>query len=197
MIEMKQSIERTLSRSKGFTLLELLIAVAITGVLATATLSFFSGMHNQSVTQRNVAEMQDLSRATLMEIKKTLRMGGFKLTGHPPYEIFGTTLGVYMSRSQPVDTIWYFLEEYNESEYAALTDLPEGRRLWRLKKQTNSGLPDIFSDFIVNVRYTVIDSVNVEITVTTQTPMKDMGWRADNGYRTYVSQERVRIRNIG
>ncbi|MCK4657056.1 MAG: hypothetical protein KAT85_08470, partial [candidate division Zixibacteria bacterium] len=71
------------------------------------------------------------------------------------------------------------------------------RQLWRLKKQTNSGLPDIFSDFIVSVQYTVIDSVNVEITVTTQTPMKDMDWEADNGYRTYVSQERVRIRNVG
>lgn len=197
MIEMKQSIRTSFRCSRGFTLIELLVAVAMTGVLTTAALSFFSGMHNQSVTQRNVSEMQDLSRASLMEIKKTLRMGGFKLTGHPPYEIFGTTLGVYMSGSQPVDTIWYFLEEYNESEYAALPDLPKGRQLWRLKKQVNSGLPDIFSDFIVNVQYTVIDSVNVEIKVTTQTPMADMDWKADNGYRTYTSEERVRIRNVG
>jgi prepilin-type N-terminal cleavage/methylation domain-containing protein len=183
---------------KGMTLIEILVALTLTGILATAALSFFSGMHNQSVTQRNVAEMKDLARASLMEIKKTLRMAGYKLApGHAPFEVFGSTLGVYYSNTQSVDTIWLYLQEFTDSEYSTLVKLPKGRRLFRLMRLTNSGLPEPYSDFIVNLRYSVIDSVNVEISVTTQTPKHDMDWPLNGGYRTYSTSERVKIRNAG
>lgn len=184
---------------KGISLIEILIATFITGVLATAALSFFSGMHNQSVTQRNVAEMKDLARATLMEMKKTVRMAGYKLPeGHAPYEIFGgTTIGVYSSQTQPVDTTWLYLQEFAEYEYAQLCDLPDDRQLFKLMKMVNSDPPDIFSDFIVRVQYTAIDSNNVLISVTTQTPKHDMDWPLNNGYRTYTTTEQVKIRNAG
>jgi hypothetical protein len=183
---------------KGISIIEILIATFITGVLATAALSFFSGMHNQSVTQRNVAEMKDLARSTLMELKKTVRMAGYKLPeGHPPYEIFGTTIGVYSSQTKAVDTTWLYLQEFAEFEYDQLYNLPDDRQLFKLMKMVNSDPPDIFSDFIVNLQYTTIDSNNVLISVTTQTPKYDMDWPLNNGYRTYTTEERVKIRNAG
>jgi hypothetical protein len=179
------------------TVIEVLIAVLLTGILATAALSFFAGMHNQSVAQRNISEMKDLARASLMEIKKTVRMAGYKLDGHPPYEIFGSTIGIYFSRANSVDTVWYYLREYTDGEYAMLYELPEGRELFKLMKQVNSNLPELFSDFIVNLQYTVIDSVNLEVSITTQTPKYDMDWVEDGGYRMYTTVDRVKIRNAG
>ncbi len=183
---------------KGMTLIEILVALILTGLLATAALSFFSGMHNQSVTQRNVAEMKDLARASLMEIKKNLRMGGYKLPpGHVPFEVFGSTLGIYYSQSQAVDTVWLYLQEFSDAEYSTLAELPHGRRLFKLMKLTNSGVPEVYADFVVNLQYNVIDSANVEISITTQTPKYDMDWQSDGGYRMYTTAERVNLRNAG
>lgn len=194
---MKYFHKKAFGSVSGMTLVELLVAVAITGILATASLSFFSGVSNESFTQENVSEMQDLSRATLMEIKKDLRMAGFKLQNHAPYEIFGSTLGIYTSQTNAVDTTWFYLEEYTPSEYAAMKDLPAGRKLYKLMKQQDSGVPSIFADCIVGIEYTVIDAANVDIKVTTQTAKKDMDWKFNNGYRTFSVEEQVMIRNAG
>lgn len=183
--------------NSGVTLVELMVALVTTSILATASLSFFSGVSNETVTQENISEMQDLSRATLMEIKKDLRMAGYKLEGHAPYEIFGTTLGIYTRQTNPVDTTWYYLEEYTPGEYATMTDLPAGRKLYKLMKKHNSDVPELFSDCIVGIQYTVIDSANVEIKVTTQTAKKDIDWKFHNGYRTFTVEEQVMIRNAG
>jgi prepilin-type N-terminal cleavage/methylation domain-containing protein len=197
MVNMKFLNNRVLAGTAGLTLVELLVAVLITGILATASLSFFSGVNNESITQENVSEMQDLSRATLMEIKKDLRMAGFKLRNHVPYEIYGSTLGIYKRQVNPVDTIWYYLDEYTAGDYASLPDLPTGRKLYKLMKQSNSNVPELFSDLVVGIQYTVIDSANVSIKVTTQTPKKDMDWKLNNGYRTFSAEERVMLRNVG
>jgi len=194
---MKYFYKRAFGSVSGMTLVELMVAVVTTGILATASLSFFSGVSNETFTQENISEMQDLSRATLMEIKKDLRMAGYKLQNHPPFEVYGTTLGIYTRQTQAVDTTWFYLEEYTASEYATMIDLPAGRKLFKLMKQENSGVPSLFADCVVGIQYTVIDSANVDIQVTTQTAKKDMDWKFNNGYRTFSVEEQVMIRNAG
>jgi len=85
-------------RQAGFTILEVLVAGLITGILAMSSFQFYVSMHNQTLTQEEVSDMQTNCRASLHEIGQTLRMGGYKLSDtHNPFEITGDSL--YDSRS--------------------------------------------------------------------------------------------------
>ena len=180
---------------RGISVLELLIAALITGVMTTVAFQFLVAMQNQSEAQQNLSEAQLLCRNSLMDIKKNLRMAGYKITGHPAYEVKGDTLAVYVSRSQPVDTILYYLQEFNDGEYATMPDLPEGRQVYRLMKQTNSDPPGEFADYILNIQYDLTDPSNVVARVTTQAPRPDEDYPSFNGYRSYSLSERIKIRN--
>jgi prepilin-type N-terminal cleavage/methylation domain-containing protein len=194
---MRDYIVRKAMSEGGVSLVELLIAVVLVGIIATAAFGFFAQMHNQAVTQRNVAEMQDLCRANLEELKKSIRMAGYKLpAGHPAFEIFGSTIGIYCSDSLPVDTLWYYLDEYSQYDYDQIPDLPAGRKLFRLMRSHNTEPAELFSDLIVSLRFLALDSANVMIRIETQTKLPDMDYPFDNGYRTYAMQDAVRIRNV-
>jgi len=192
---MKRFTKKIFRCQRGISVLELLIATLITGVMTTAAFQFLVTMQNQSEAQQNLSEAQLLCRNSLMDIKKNLRMAGYKITGHPAYEVKGDTLAVYVSQSQPVDTILYFLREFNDGEYASMPDLPEGRQVYRLIKQTNSNPADEFADYILNVLYDLTDPSNVIVRVTTQSPRPDEDYPFFNGYRSYSLSERVKIRN--
>ena len=192
---MKRYTKKIFRCQRGISVLELLIATLITGVMTTAAFQFLVTMQNQSEAQQNLSEAQLLCRNSLMDIKKNLRMAGYKITGHPAYEVKGDTLAVYVSQSQPIDTILYFLREFNEGEYASMPDLPEGRQVYRLIKQTNSDPADEFADYILNVQYDLTDPSNVIVRVTTQSPRPDEDYAFFNGYRSYSLSERVKIRN--
>ena len=192
---MKQFTRKIFRCQRGIGILELLIAMLITGLMTTAAFQFLVVMQNQSEAQQNLSEAQLLCRNSLMDIKKELRMAGYKLTGHPAYEVKGDTLAIYLSQSQPVDTILYFLQEFSEGNYAAMPDLPEGRQVYRLMKQTNSGLPNEFADYILNIQYDLVGPSNVIVRVTTQSPRPDEDYPSFNGYRSYSLSERVKIRN--
>ena len=51
--------------SKGYTLIELLIALFLTGVITTAGFHFYVKMHNSALTQEEISDMQQKSRASL------------------------------------------------------------------------------------------------------------------------------------
>ena len=103
---------KKLKNSGGFTLLEVLIASIITGVITAAAFQFYVRIHSQAEAQYDLSEAQHLARASLHDIKKTLRMAGYKLpTGHEPFTVSGDSLIVYMQGTQPVDTIIFALEE--------------------------------------------------------------------------------------
>lgn len=185
-----------LRNSRGTSILEVLIAALITGLITTAAFKFYTAMHHQAETQYDVSEIQHLCRASLHDMKKTLRMAGYKLTGHPSYEIKGDSLAIYFSASQPVDTILYFLEEYTDDEYAQVPDLLQGKQLWKLMKQRNSFPAVVFSNCITDINYTAVNSENMIIVITIQTSRSDDTYSTNNGFRTYSLMERVNIRNM-
>ena len=192
---MKHFINKISRCQKGVSVVEMLIATLITGIVTTAAFQFLVTMQNQSSVQQDRSEAQLQCRNSLMELKKSLRMAGYKISGHAAYEVNGDTLAVYMSASQPVDTVLYYLGEFSEAEYARLPNLPEGRQLYRLMKRTNSAKPDVFSDFVLNVQYDVTDPTNLVVRLTTQTQHSDDDYPFFNGYRSFSQSERVKIRN--
>lgn len=186
---------RILLSQSGVTIIELLTALFITGVITTATLQFYIKMHNQSEVQQLVSDSHLICRNTLADIKKNLRMAGYKLTGHPAYEISGDSMGIYRSEINPVDSLLYYLEEFNTEEYSGVPNLPTGRKLYKLLKQVNSDSPAILADYIVSLRYVVIDPSNIQVVVVSQSERADEDFNQDNGYRTFTLSERIKIRN--
>ena len=80
----------------GVSLVELLIAVLLTGILTSASFQFYSSMYIQSEAQFDKSEIQNICRVSLSEMKKTLRMAGYKLdAATPPYVINGDSLKIY------------------------------------------------------------------------------------------------------
>jgi hypothetical protein len=154
-------------------------------------------MHAQSETQYNVSEMQHLCRTSLYDIRKSLLQAGYKLTGHPPYEISGDTLAVYYNGLQPVDTIKYYLVEFTPAEYDNVPDLPAGNQLYKLVKKVNSAAASVFADFVTDIIYNQVDSANVVVTINVQSFRSDDSYAPNDGFRIYSISERIKIRNVG
>jgi len=75
--------------NKGFTLLELMIAMAIAGIVAAAILMAFNSQQKTQVTQQLVVEMQQDLRAALYLMQQDVRMAG-----HDPLWVDGNADGV-------------------------------------------------------------------------------------------------------
>jgi hypothetical protein len=125
-----------------------------------------------------------------------MRLAGFKLVGHPAYEINGDTLAIYFSETQPVDTVLYFLQEFTDAQYRPVQDRPKGLKLYQLMRQQNSKVAGIFSDFITGMRVQAVDSANVLVTITALTAKRDDDFKQNNGYRSYSLIERIHLRNM-
>lgn len=182
--------------NRGFTLLEVLIAVFITGIISTAAFQFYSKAGHQSEVQYDISEMRQLCRSCIFDIRKTLRSAGYMIPGHVPFEIKGDSLAVYFSDTQPVDTTLYFLQEISDSAYQKIPGLVTGMKLYFLMKQLNSNPPVIYADFITNASYTLMDKSNILVSLTTQVPRGDDTYQTNGGFRQFTISERVNIRNV-
>lgn len=68
-----------LNSNKGFSLVELLIALFLTGIVSTAALNFYVDEHNSMLAQRNVSDMQQNLRVCMEEITMRARNAGASL----------------------------------------------------------------------------------------------------------------------
>lgn len=193
-----KTIKKIRSCQRGFSILEVIIAALITGILAASSFQFYTKMHGQSETQFNVSEMQQLARSSMYDMRKNLLQAGYKLSGgHVPYKITGDTLAVYYSITLPVDSIQYYLVEFTSGEYAQVPELPSGDKLYKLVKKVNSGVPAIFADFISDVNFNQVDSANIIVTINVQAMHADEAYAPNSGFRVYSVSERIKVRNVG
>ena len=181
---------------KGYTILELLIALIITSIIIAATFRFYTTMQHQSEVQIDVSEIQHLCRASLFDIRKTLHMAGNKLSTHAPYEIIGDSLAVYFSETKPVDTVLYFLEEFSAADYVKAPNLQSGQKLYKLMKKRNSNAAVIFADFITVVNFVAVDPTTIVVTITAQASRQDDKLSTNGGFRTFSLGERVNLRYL-
>ncbi|MCP4686308.1 MAG: hypothetical protein GY867_12795 [bacterium] len=177
-------------RSKsGITLVEILIALFLTGVLSLSALRFYSDMHNHALTQEEISDMQQNSRATLQELSRTLRMAGYKIGGHTPFLITGDSLWVFYNDVTPVDSVLYYLVD-NTGD-----DVVEAHSK-SLMKKVNSGPAALFSEHIHGLSYRMINTSTVEINLEVHTTKADETYAEHEGVRTIELAERVHLRNV-
>ncbi|UCD95271.1 MAG: prepilin-type N-terminal cleavage/methylation domain-containing protein [Candidatus Zixiibacteriota bacterium] len=189
---------KRLNKSKGYTVIELLIAVFITGVLAAAGFKFYIGMHNQALAQEEISDMQQNSRNTLDEIAKNLRKAGYKLdTTHVPFRVNGDSLYIFFSETQAVDTVLYYLASYPDSQSSVwLGQLERAEMPKILMRKVNGNYPEIFSELVKDITFTVLGSSTVEVLIEVQTSKADEDFASNRGFRTYTALESVNIRNL-
>ena len=77
------------SNKKGFTLVELLVAMAITGIVAGAIFTAFQSQQKSYITQDQVTEMQQNLRAGMGLMVREIRMAGFDPYGNSGAGITG------------------------------------------------------------------------------------------------------------
>ena len=183
----------------GFTLIEMLVSMLLTGIMVTSVFEFYVAMHNQTMVQEEISELHQNSRACIVEITKTLRMAGYKTGGHAPYLISGDSLYVFYCDTQPVDTILYYLSPHIsyelQGEYAEGDD--EGaEKPNQLMKKVNSNRATVFSDNVLDINFTQINPSIIEVSITTQSSKADENYCDNYGFRTYQADEQVFLRNI-
>jgi len=176
----------------GYTIAELLIALLITGVLAGAGFEFYAKMHNQTLAQDQITNMQQNSRASIQDIVQNLRNAGYKIGSHAPYVINGDSLFIFYNDTQPIDTILYYVTDYPGGEFQELAD---SIRPQCLMKKINGVSPVVYSEGIRSVSYTALNASTVQVTLEVQATRPDEDFNQNGGYRTYSAIERVNIRN--
>ena len=177
----------------GISLVEVMISLILTGLLATASFKFYASMNGSTLTQQDMSDLQHICRTTVYELKKSLRMAGYKIGSHVPFEVTGDTLFIYQQGIQPVDTISYYLAS------AGFRAVPEGEPahpLFLLMRSTNGAAAVVMSDQLTGIDYEIVDSANVNITVAAESVRRDHEYRQNDGYKRYSLVERVKIRNV-
>ncbi len=74
-----KNVVNKISGTGGFTLLELLIALALTGFVTAAIFKLYVSQHKHYITQTDVADIQQGARAAIGEMSRQIRMAGYQL----------------------------------------------------------------------------------------------------------------------
>jgi len=184
---------KILKSSLGYSVIELMIATVLTGIISMAGFRFYVQMHNQTIAQEEISDMQQRSRSALNEMSRTLRMAGYKIDSHSPYVINNDTLYVFFNDTQPVDTVIYYLSESTEdTEF----DEEESAPIYSLMMKRNSDSPTVYADYISNLEFDVIDASSIEIVLEVQATKPDEAFNQNDGIRTFANSEIVTMRNL-
>ena len=84
-------MKRILTSPRGISLIEILVALIVTGILATAIFRIYINQHHAWRIQDSVIEMQQNARAAIDELSRQLRQAGYQLPKDlAPLEAYNT-----------------------------------------------------------------------------------------------------------
>ncbi|MCP4683835.1 MAG: prepilin-type N-terminal cleavage/methylation domain-containing protein [bacterium] len=76
---------------RGVSLIEVMIALVLTGIISTAVLNLYSTQHKNYMVQDDVTGIQSSARASIDELTRQVRMAGYALPlGVPPLQAYNT-----------------------------------------------------------------------------------------------------------
>ena len=194
---------------RGFTLLELLMAMTIMLLVMSAIYSTFQSQTRSWVTQQEIANMQQNLRAGMYYLERSIRMAGYdpsdaKIFGFvsnfpSPYNGVNATTDsddiaftVDINADKTIDNnadelVAYRLNNLNELQVFTID--AGGAGIWQVIANNISGLTFTYLDASNNVTSTLANIRTVQITMTAQSSKASV-----TSTRSITS--RVRCRNI-
>ena len=193
----------------GFSLIELLIALAVTSILLVGIFNIFLSQHKAYISQDQIVEMQENVRAVIDIMSRDIRMAGYD-----PTEAGG--IGI-TNIEEAIPSI-SFTADVNENGVIGASESNEdityrydaNNFVIRRKSTANDNLLPLVSN-IQNLNFRYFDAngnllpspVNqaqvriVEISITARTSNPDPYYSQNSGYRTRTLTSMVNLRNLG
>ncbi|MEK7774562.1 MAG: prepilin-type N-terminal cleavage/methylation domain-containing protein [Candidatus Zixiibacteriota bacterium] len=180
----------------GFTLVELLVAGLMASIISFASFEFYGKMHNSTLSQEDVSDMQMTCRNTLDEMSKTIGNAGFKIYSGAGYSVVGDSIKVFYQGTNPVDSVVYFLQEFTSTDYDKVAGRTADMHYYKLMKKENGAAAVEFATNIKTLTYNVISANTIDLVLTLWTGRIDDDYSFDNGFRTLSATQRVYLRNL-
>jgi len=183
---------------RGFTLVELMIAMAVGLVLLGAMYGVFT-MHNKIFgTQEQIAEMQQNARTAMDMMTREIRMAGYNPTG-------ATFDGITYSASQlqvkadldgngTIAGQENIIYKHDSANYQITRNIGSGDQPLIENVQTFT------FDYLDSTGSATPTSANIRqirITITARTARPDPDYALNSGYRTYTLTSVITPRNLG
>ena len=183
----------------GFTIIELLIAIAIMGIIIGALFSFSIAQRKYFSLQAQISEMTQNTRAALDMIAGEVAMAGYSPSGTAssriPYNL--SQLQIYADvdgngvETDPNENITYTYDASNK----------------RILRSTPGGGNQPFSENVQSFIFEYLDAQGnpttatanirqIRLTITGRTGKPDHLYATNSGYRTYTLTSQITPRNL-
>lgn len=207
----REAAHQSRRRDGGFTIVELLIAMAVGLVLLSAMYGVFT-LHGKTFgTQEQVAEMQQNARAAMDFMTREIRMAGYDPKGSAGSGIVSAasnsinfTLDITSTSGpdapdgdtqDPNENITYSLytkdgiQKLGRKSTTNATNQPVAEHIQSLGFQ--------YWDADGNTTATIADIRRIRVTITGKTANPDPDYTLNGGYRTYTLTSVITPRNLG
>jgi len=183
---------------RGFTLVELMIAMAVGLVLLGAMYGVFT-MHNKIFgTQEQIAEMQQNARTAMDMMTREIRMAGYNPTGAPfdgiTYSASQLQVKADLDGNETIAGQENIIYKHDSANYQITRNIGSGDQPLIENVQTFT------FDYLDSTGSATPTSANIRqirITITARTARPDPDYAPNSGYRTYTLTSVITPRNLG
>ncbi len=192
-------MRRSLNTEHGFSLIELITALGISGIILAAVTATFISQSRSYDAQEQINGMQQAARAAMDIITREVRMAGYNTNGGLTFDgiIYDTTqIRVQANLDGDADTgdadedIIYAYDTVDDvitRETGGNTDtLVEDIDVFTFQYLDESGTATTTS---ANIR-------QIQITITSRTAKSDPNYTSNGGYRTFTLTSLITPRNL-
>jgi len=200
----------TQNREKGFTLAELLIALAISGIILGTIAGIFIMQRKTYDIQEQITEMVQTARAAVDMMSREIKMAGHDPTGAGfdgiTYDADQLQIKVDIYKKNSTgdpdgDTL-----DSNENIIYKYYD-EHSKYPYQIKRKTGKGYFQPFAENIKEFKFDYLDSTGnatttnadirqIKITIPARTSKPDPDYSPNGGYRTYTLTSLITPRNL-
>jgi len=190
-------MRRSLNTEHGFSLIELITALGISGIVLAAVTATFISQSRSYDAQEQINGMQQAARAAMDIITREVRMAGYDPTSASISGIVAcsaTSIQVRADVVVPADglttgldeDITYSFDDPNDEILREAETLVEDIDLFDIDCLDENGLATA----------TLADMRQIQVTITARTAKSDPNYTSNGGYRTFTLTSLITPRNL-
>ena len=212
------------NREHGFTLTELLIAMAISGIVLGSLAGTFIILRKSFEVQEQITEMVQTARASIDMITREVRMAGYDPTGEIAMQRSDPTKENFVGIPYAADQLQTLADLNGDGETdGSITDDDKNENIiykyydehskypYQIKRKTGKGYFQPFAENIKEFKFDYLEADGttkvtttadtgkirqIKITITSRTAKADPDYSANNGFRTYTLTSLITPRNL-